>query len=67
MKNIVPTYYCRTLCVQTLIAIPRKSTLKSIFSYSFLDIDLKLEHYVLGIKTKSLIGPIFDLGLSPQK
>ena len=43
----------------TLMAIPQKSTLKSIFSYSFWDKCLKLGGYVLG--TKFLIEPIFEV------
>ena len=53
-----------TLHAQTLIAIPRKSTLKSIFSYIFWDKCLKLGSYVLGTKTKLSSDQNFDLGLS---
>ena len=44
------------LVARTLIAIPKKSTLKSIFSCSSWDIDLKLCSYVLGTKTKFLLS-----------
>ena len=56
-----------TLRVQTLNAIPRKSTLKFIFSYIFWDNCLKLRSYVLGTKTKLLRGQNFDLGLKKSK
>ena len=50
----------------TSIAIPQKSTLKSIFSYNFWGRPLKLRSYVLGTKTKILSEPIFDLGLTSK-
>ena len=50
------------MCARTLIAIPRKSTLRSIISYSLRDRGLKHDSFVLGSSTKLLINPIFDLG-----
>ena len=50
---------------RTLIAIPRRSTFKSIFSYIFWDQCLKLESYVLGTKKLSSDQHI-DLGLRSE-
>ena len=65
-RNFNSQKYIQLPCVRTLNAIPRKSTLKSIFSFSYLGIDLKLQIYVLGTKNKLLIEPNFDLGLKSE-
>ena len=67
IKNIgeISKIHTITLCAQTSIAIPQKSTLKSIFSYSFWGRPSKLGSYVLGAK-KNLCEPIFDLCLRSE-
>ena len=49
-----------TLHARTLIAIPQKSTLKCVVSYSFWGRPLKLRTYVLRTRTKFLSGQNFD-------
>ena len=58
--------YTVTLRARTLIAISRKSTLKSISSYSFYGRPLKHGSHVLGTKAKFLINQIFDLSLRKE-
>ena len=76
MKNIFPSQsyrnfqiskiYTITVRARNLIAIPRKSTLKSISSHTFRDRALKLCFYVLGTKTIRLCDQNFDLGIRSE-